>query len=139
MIDLVALATVLAVSAAISVGFAIACWRGYQRGHRWGVVTIWLVATLIGTALLASGVAAPRRVQNVGQLIAALLVSAVVFGAGALVVFQSLHHESAKGSHGSHERDTRHLSVGLVIRASGAMLLALLLGLLTLAMSSRWL
>jgi hypothetical protein len=137
MINLVALSKVLAVGAAVSVGFASACWYSYNRAGVQGVVIIWLSATLVGVAFFASGIAAPRGVQDAAEFIEAVLLSSFVFGAGALIVIASLDQERGKAGNSPEKHDTRYPPLGLALRVSGAMPLALLLGLLVLAMSSH--
>ena len=129
MIDIVPLFIVLCVTAAVGVFFAVVGWYGYNRSGLRGVVITWLGGTAVGTIFIASGVAAPRGVQNLTEFVTALLVFAFIFGVGALVIVLWSFQQPDKTSAGLYPRGKNRFSFGLAISVSGTMLIAFILSL----------
>ena len=127
MFDLHPLVVALGLVLGLSFGFAFASWYARARTGRSGLVITWLVATALGLALLALGAhgADDRWPKNASEVIEALLIPVIVFGAGALVV-EAAFNQATPGQNAVAEEvaSRRFPRLGVVLRVVGAMLLA---------------
>ena len=138
MIDIDGLLIIIGVIAAVGVSFAFIGWYSHIRFGLRGVVVVWLGGTLAGTVFLASGVAAPRGVQNLTELVTALLVSSAIFGAGALAIILWLFlQQPNKTGKVLYARNAHRFSLGLAVSVSGAMFFALVLSFVMLIMFAQ--